>query len=126
VYMPRGFTPTCRPRGWTLKSAPCSPRLRRMPGARRIERRNRRNISWHDSGWHHARFGGAASVVVAVHFEGTVASLSSARLGKSKRLSLFGNTHETDKFFPLEIQMRGTIDDKHPIVIPQRGLDRDY
>lgn len=41
---PRRFTPTCRPRGPTLRPAPCSPRLRRMPGAMRRERRKRRLI----------------------------------------------------------------------------------
>ncbi len=44
--------------------------------------------------------------------------------GSSKRLCLFRDAHKLDKFFPLETQVRGAIDDQDPVVILQRGLDR--
>jgi hypothetical protein len=45
VYMPRWFTPTCKPRGPTETPAPLIPRFRWTPGTMRMERRKRRLIS---------------------------------------------------------------------------------
>src|SRR6202035_4823817 len=46
VYMPRRFTPTCRPRGPTESPAPCKPRMTLRPGSSLIGRLKRRDIEW--------------------------------------------------------------------------------